>query len=127
MTNRFVFITALIILSTTSLSAQNRVPSRGFAVTTTDGVFQPYSFTRHAVGDSDIQIEILYASICHSDLHEALGHWGPANFPMVPGHEIAGRVVKVGKNVTKFKVGDLAGVGCMVNSCGKCAQCDEHR
>lgn len=85
--------------------------------------FVPYEFERHAVGDNDILIEILYSGICHSDIHTVKGHWGTPNYPVVPGHEIVGRVTQVGKNVTKFKVGDYAGVGCLVNSCGVCEHC----
>jgi uncharacterized zinc-type alcohol dehydrogenase-like protein len=107
-----------------SASAQtDRLPAKGLAVLSGDGQFKTYEFRRHAVGDNDIQIDIFYASICHSDVHHVKGDWGKEEFPMVPGHEIAGKVIKVGKNVTKFKVGDLAGVGCMVNSCGKCEYC----
>lgn len=107
-----------------SVFAQNKpVQSKGFAVVAADGKFKPFEFQRHAVGDDEIQIDILYASICHSDLHHVHGDWGKEEYPMIPGHEIAGSVSKVGKNVTKFKVGDLAGVGCMVNSCGKCDFC----
>ena len=114
-----------------SAIAQNtneRIPSKGFAVFSATDSFHTYEFTRHAVGDNDILIETLYAGICHSDLHAAwdehTAHGINGIYPMVPGHEIAGRVVKVGKNVAKFKVGDYAGVGCMVNSCGHCAFCD---
>ncbi len=114
-----------------SAIAQNtneRIPSKGFAVFSATDSFHTYEFTRHAVGDNDILIETLYAGICHSDLHAAwdehTAHGINGIYPMVPGHEIAGRVVKVGKNVTKFKVGDYAGVGCMVNSCEHCAFCD---
>lgn len=112
-----------ITLLDTACAQENRVPAKGFAVLSGDGQFQPYSFTRHAVGDNDIQIEILYASICHSDVHHVKQDWEKEKFPMVPGHEIAGRVSHVGKKVTKFKVGDYAGVGCMVNSCGHCEYC----
>lgn len=104
-----------------------RVPARGLAVYEEKGRFKPLEFSRHAVGDDDIQIEILYAGICHSDLHHVAGDWGKEEYPMVPGHEIAGRVVKTGRNVKKFKVGDLAGVGCMVNSCGACAECADDK
>ena len=69
-------------------------------------------------------IEILYAGICHSDLHSVWSEHGESRYPMVPGHEIVGRVIQTGNNVTKFKVGDYAGVGCMVNSCGHCASCE---
>jgi uncharacterized zinc-type alcohol dehydrogenase-like protein len=116
-----------IIMSITFFSsafAQNKsVSAKGFAVVAADGKFQPFEFQRHAVGDNEIQIDILYASICHSDVHHVHGDWGKEEYPMVPGHEIAGRVSKVGKNVTQFKVGDYAGVGCMVNSCGHCDYC----
>ncbi|MDR0608632.1 MAG: NAD(P)-dependent alcohol dehydrogenase [Planctomycetaceae bacterium] len=105
----------------------NRVPAKGFAVHSQDDHFHPYEFTRHAVGDNDILIEILYAGICHSDLHavwnEQQNFGIKSRYPMVPGHEIAGRVMNAGKNVTKFKIGDYAGVGCMVNACRQCNSC----
>ena len=117
-------------LSVGAVQAQDtdRIPSKGFAVDSAEGHFHPYEFTRHAIGDNDILIETMYAGICHSDLHAAWdehqSHGIAGIYPMVPGHEIAGRVVKVGKNVTNFKVGDYAGVGCMVNSCGHCTFCE---
>jgi len=101
----------------------NKVPAKGYAVYSKNGKFTPYSFERHAVGDNDVLIKILYAGICHSDLHHVHSDWREEKYPMVPGHEIAGVVVQVGKNVTKFKVGDYAGVGCLVNSCHKCEYC----
>lgn len=111
--------------------SEERVPAKGFAMFSAKDTFRPYEFTRHAIGENDIQIEILYAGICHSDLHAAWDEQQEqglyAAYPMVPGHEIAGRVAKVGKNVTKFKVGDLAGVGCMVNACGHCYSCEMHK
>ncbi|MBK0368679.1 NAD(P)-dependent alcohol dehydrogenase [Flavobacterium agrisoli] len=114
----------LVMALLNAVTAQNKtIPSKGFAVLAADGKFKPFEFNRHALGDNEILIETLYASICHSDIHHVHGDWGKEEFPMVPGHEIAGRVSKVGKNVTKFKVGDYAGVGCMVNSCGKCDFC----
>lgn len=103
--------------------AQKELTAKGFAIKEKGGTFQPYTFSRHGVGDDEIQIEILYAGVCHSDVHHTREDWGKEEYPLVPGHEIAGRVVKVGKNVTKFKAGDYAGVGCMVNSCGKCEYC----
>ncbi|EAI6747142.1 NAD(P)-dependent alcohol dehydrogenase [Campylobacter coli] len=100
-----------------------RIQSKGYAMLSKDAKFTPFEFTRHAVGDNDILIKILYAGICHSDIHTARSEWGEAVYPCVPGHEIAGEVIAVGKNVSKFKVGDYAGVGCMVNSCGECEVC----
>lgn len=101
-----------------------RIQTKGLAVFSGDGQFKPYEFTRHALEDNDIQIDILYAGICHSDIHHVHEDWGAEKYPMVPGHEIAGRVVKVGKNVTKFKVGDYAGIGCMIGSCRVCEACE---
>ncbi|MGL5722540.1 MAG: NAD(P)-dependent alcohol dehydrogenase [Brevinema sp.] len=100
-----------------------RVSSKGYAVHNSKDAFKPFEFTRHPMGDLDILIEIQYAGICHSDIHSARSEWHEGIYPMVPGHEIAGKVVAVGGKVTKFKVGDLAGVGCMVNSCGECDSC----
>lgn len=101
------------------------IPARGYAAYSKEWKFKPFSFTRHPLGENDILIEILYAGICHSDLHQVSGDFGDSIYPIVPGHEIAGVVVAVGKKVRKFKVGDFAGVGCMVNSCGECAACKE--
>lgn len=86
----------------------------------------PFQFERRAVGVNDVQIEILYCGVCHSDIHQARNEWGNSMYPMVPGHEIVGRVTEVGGAVKGFKVGDLAGVGCMVDSCGECPDCAEH-
>lgn len=123
------------MMSNIAFSQEGRIASKGLAVDSPEGAFHTHEFTRHAVGDDDVLIEILYSGICHSDLHQVHGDWMPGSYPMVPGHEIAGRVAAVGKNVTKFKVGNLAGVGCMVNSCGECEHCkggeemfcDEHK
>ena len=102
-------------------NADGRIKSRGFAAVSANMDFKYYEFTRHAVGSNDVLIEILYAGICHSDIHMVEGK--SSNTPLVVGHEIAGRVIQVGSSVTKFKVGDFAGVGCMVNSCGECESC----
>lgn len=83
----------------------------------------PYSFDRRDPGPSDVAIEILYCGVCHSDIHMVDNDWGMSAYPMVPGHEIVGRVTAVGSAVTKFAVGDLAGVGCMVDSCRSCDNC----
>jgi alcohol dehydrogenase (NADP+) len=86
----------------------------------------PFNFQRRAVGNLDVQIEILYCGVCHSDLHTVRSQWQGTKYPCVPGHEIIGRVVTVGPQVKKFKIGDTAGVGCMVDSCGTCANCEEN-
>lgn len=104
-----------------------RITAKGFAVAHKSDTFKPFEFSRHALGEGDILIEILYAGICHSDIHSARSEWHEGIYPMVPGHEIAGRVVAVGSEVRKFKVGDYAGVGCMVNSCGECDSCKASR
>ncbi|UJF30419.1 NAD(P)-dependent alcohol dehydrogenase [Kaistella sp. 97-N-M2] len=80
---------------------------------------------RREVTPTDIEIEILYCGVCHSDLHTARNDWGGTKYPAVPGHEIVGRITKVGDEVTKFKVGDLAGVGCLVDSCKECESCKQ--
>lgn len=85
----------------------------------------PHQIERRAPGPHDVAIDILYAGICHSDIHTVRGEWGPAMYPVVPGHEIVGRVSAVGAHVSKFKVGDLAGVGCFVDSCRSCAPCQQ--
>ena len=84
----------------------------------------PFEIQRREVGDHDVLIEIAYCGICHSDVHQARDEWGGSLFPMVPGHEIVGRVVRAGRHVQKLKPGDLAGVGCMVDSCRSCASCE---
>ncbi len=83
----------------------------------------PTTIERRDVGPNDVLIEIQYAGICHSDIHTVNGDWGPQPFPVVPGHEIVGVVAEVGADVTRHRVGDRVGVGCMVNSCGECANC----
>jgi len=96
------------------------IKSKGYAAKDSSGKLTLWEFERRPVGDNDILIDIKYASICHSDIHQMRGHWGPQQYPQIPGHEIAGIVAAVGKNVTKFKVGDRAGVGCMVDGCTTC-------
>lgn len=99
------------------------IKSKGYAAKDASGKLSPWEFERRPVGDNDILIEIKYASICHSDIHQMKGDWGPQPYPQVPGHEIVGIVTAVGKKVTKFKLGDRAGVGCMVDSCMECESC----
>jgi len=98
---------------------------RAYAAQSPSSPIAPFVIERREPGEKDIHIEILYSGICHSDLHQAHDDWGGALFPMVPGHEIVGRVKAVGSKVTKVKVGDFAGVGCMVDSCRECSACKE--
>lgn len=95
-----------------------------FAFNKAHGPATAMSITRRAVGPNDVKMDVLFAGICHSDIHTINGDWGrPEPFPLVPGHEIVGRVTAVDSNVTRFKVGDIGGVGCMVDSCGECENC----
>jgi uncharacterized zinc-type alcohol dehydrogenase-like protein len=95
----------------------------GYAAQQAKARLEPFSFQRRSPGPKDIVIEILYCGVCHSDIHQVRDEWGGSIFPMVPGHEIVGRVVQVGSQVSKFKEGDLAGVGCLVDSCRTCPSC----
>ena len=99
------------------------IPVKGYAAQTPTTDMAPWNFERRDVGPHDVQFDILYCGVCHSDLHQIKNDWFPGIFPMVPGHEIVGRVVKVGSHVTKFKVGDYAGTGCLVDSCRHCENC----
>ena len=115
-TGLFLAGTSPALASTTSGDTMT-IQSRGYAAVDESGTLVPWTFERRSVGENDIQIDIKYASICHSDIHQMKGHWGEQQYPQVPGHEIVGVVSAVGSNVTKFKVGDRAGVGCMVDGC----------
>ena len=97
--------------------------ARGYAATSPQAPLAPFAFERRAPRDHDIDIEVLFCGICHSDVHQVRDEWGGASYPMVPGHEVLGRVTFAGAKVTKVKVGDLAGVGCMVDSCRVCEWC----
>jgi uncharacterized zinc-type alcohol dehydrogenase-like protein len=97
--------------------------TKGYATSAPHAKFEPFDFERRDVGAKDVLIEILYTGICHSDIHQARDEWGGSIYPMVPGHEIVGRVSQVGAEVTKFAEGDLAGVGCFVDSCRSCENC----
>ncbi len=102
------------------------VAARGYATYGPAAKFGPFDFSRREVGPNDILIDIQYCGICHSDIHQARNEWPdlmPATYPMVPGHEIIGSVSQAGDAVTKFKVGDIAGIGCFVDSCRECAPC----
>ncbi|MHA6250289.1 NAD(P)-dependent alcohol dehydrogenase [Pontibacter sp. CAU 1760] len=99
--------------------------TKAYAVQDATTPLGPFSFERREVGMHDVEIEILYCGVCHSDLHQVRDEWGGAMYPMVPGHEIVGKITKVGEQVKKFKEGDLAGVGCFVDSCRQCVSCQE--
>ena len=101
------------------------IDAKGYAAHDASTPLAPFSFQRRAPGERDVQIEILYCGVCHSDLHTARNEWQNTLYPSVPGHEIIGRVTAVGASVGNFKVGDLAGVGCMVDSCQNCPSCGE--
>ncbi len=98
---------------------------KGYAALAVKENLAPWNFQRREVGPHDVQFDILYCGVCHSDLHQIHDDWFPGIFPMVPGHEIVGKIVKVGSHVRKFKVGELAGTGCMVDSCRTCDNCKE--
>ena len=95
----------------------------GYAARSADSGLSPYNFERRELRDNDVAIEILYSGICHSDLHTIHGDWGEQTYPLIPGHEIIGKVIDTGSKVTKYKTGDHVGVGCMVDSCQDCDQC----
>ena len=99
-------------------------PSKGYAALGSKSPLAPHNFSRREPGATEIVIEILYCGVCHSDLHMSRNEWGNAIYPMVPGHEIVGSVAATGKSVTKFKPGDIAAVGVIVDSCRQCAPCN---
>jgi uncharacterized zinc-type alcohol dehydrogenase-like protein len=101
------------------------LPTKAYAAHAVHEPLAPFSFERRDVGPHDILIDIKFCGVCHSDLHQVRDEWGGSQFPMVPGHEIVGVIREVGSHVTKFKAGQLAGVGCMVDSCQHCSSCDE--
>jgi uncharacterized zinc-type alcohol dehydrogenase-like protein len=97
--------------------------TKAFAASSATSPLGPATIRRREPLPTDVEIDILYCGVCHSDLHMARNEWGGAIYPVVPGHEILGRVTRVGSKVTRFKTGDLAAVGCMVDSCRTCANC----
>ncbi len=99
--------------------------AHGYAARSADQPLAPFAFERRTPGPHDVRIDILYCGVCHSDLHTARDEWQNTLYPSVPGHEIVGRITAVGNAVDGFKIGDIAGVGCMVDSCRQCASCKE--
>ncbi|GER39981.1 alcohol dehydrogenase [Striga asiatica] len=102
------------------------VKAIGWGTKDPSGILSPLEFTRRPTGDHDVQFQVLYCGVCHSDLHLIKNDWGFAKYPMIPGHEIVGVVTEVGSNVHKFKVGDKVAVGVMVGSCRNCEQCSNN-
>jgi uncharacterized zinc-type alcohol dehydrogenase-like protein len=101
------------------------IAAKSYAAQTGTTPLGPYNFERREPGEHDVVIDILYCGVCHSDIHQVRDEWGGSIFPMVPGHEIVGRISRVGSKVTSFKAGDLAGIGCFVDSCRVCNSCKE--
>src|SRR6201996_9710478 len=97
--------------------------ARSYAAQAATDALAPFAIQRREPTSTDVQIEILFCGVCHSDLHQARDEWHNTVYPCVPGHEIVGRVIKTGNAVKKFKEGDLAAVGCMVDSCRECTNC----
>ena len=100
------------------------IQSKGYAAANAETNLAPWSFERRELGLHDVHIEIHFCGVCHSDLHQIKNEWFPGIFPMVPGHEIVGKIIAIGDHVKKFKTGDLAGVGCLVDSCRTCENCN---
>ncbi len=98
---------------------------KAYAATAPDKPVAPYQLDRREPGEDDVEIKILYCGVCHSDIHTVRNEWGGTMYPVVPGHEIVGKVTRVGANVSRFKEGDTVGVGCFVDSCGHCRNCAE--
>ena len=117
--------TTTVSADTKTRTAFSATKALGYAALDAESPIVPFTFERREVRPDDVQMEILYTGVCHSDIHQAHNDWKNSIYPMVPGHEIVGRVTAVGDSVTKFKVGDLAAIGCMVDSCQDCASCAE--
>jgi uncharacterized zinc-type alcohol dehydrogenase-like protein len=112
--------------TTTALAEESGIRVAGYAAPSATAPLAPFAFERRAPGPRDVLIKVLYCGVCHSDIHQAHDDWRammPAIFPMVPGHEIVGEVVRVGDHVEKWKAGDIVGVGCFVDSCRECGPC----
>jgi len=102
---------------------EKRQPAKAYAAREAAGPLSPWNFERRLPGPHDVQADILYCGVCHTDIHFIRNDWGMSIYPLVPGHEIVGKVSAVGNHVRKFKVGDLVGIGCLVDSCRECDSC----
>ena len=103
------------------------IPAKAYAALDAKTPLQPFSFSRRDLRTDDVQVKILFCGVCHSDIHQARNEWGGSMYPMVPGHEIVGEVVSTGSGVTRFKTGDLVGVGVMIDSCCSCKNCNNNQ
>lgn len=103
------------------------IPAKAYAALDAKTPLQPFSFSRRDLRTGDVQVKILFCGVCHSDIHQARNEWGGSMYPMVPGHEIVGEVVSTGPGVTRFKTGDLVGVGVMIDSCCSCKNCNNNQ
>jgi len=101
------------------------IATNGYAAQAATTPLAPFNYEYREPGETDVLIDVQFCGICHSDIHQARNEWGNSLYPMVPGHEVVGTVARVGSKVTKFKEGDLVGVGCMVDSCGECNSCKD--
>lgn len=108
-----------------TIAAESVITTKGFAARDSQSPLEPFTFERRVPGPLDVHFEILYCGVCHSDLHQVRDEWGHSIYPMVPGHEIVGKVLAVGDKVKKFRPGDLAAVGCLVDSCRTCDNCKQ--
>jgi uncharacterized zinc-type alcohol dehydrogenase-like protein len=99
------------------------IQARGYAALKQGATLQPFEFERRDVGPRDVRLEVLFCGICHSDLHFVDNDWGHSSYPIVPGHEVVGRVVEAGADVTRHHVGDVVGIGCLIDSCRECEPC----
>ena len=111
--------------TSSDLDASATIKSIGYAANSPTDELEPYKFERRPVSDTDVLIDITYCGICHSDIHTVRNEWGGARYPVVPGHEIIGKITKIGSQVTRFTVGETVGVGCFVGSCRTCDACKE--
>lgn len=112
-------------MSVVTARSKTAIATKGYAALSAKAALAPFSFERRSPGPEDVHFQILYCGVCHSDVHQVRDEWGGSIFPMVPGHEIVGKVVKTGANVKKFKTGDLVAVGCLVDSCRECENCKQ--
>lgn len=101
-------------------------PVKGYAAHSSDADLVPWSFKRRDLRPDDVELDVLFCGVCHSDIHHVRNDWGGETYPMVPGHEIVGTVTRVGSGVIRYRIGDTVGVGCLVDSCGDCHSCEQH-